>query len=129
MTMNDDEFLESLREDFTAESTDLLETAESEVLQFEKDNNPQHLIEVNRSLHSLKGSARAVGYSEYSEVLHNLETAILTSTLKAGDPVRFRTSILKALDALKELTNAYSQKQELTIKKKLAAAKLIVSGF
>lgn len=106
----DEEFLESLREDFVTESLDLLEGSETELLEMERDHNPSHLEEVRRSLHSLKGSAKAVGYIDYSAMVHTLESVIAQNVPSKKSDQAFVSDILICLDGFKELTKAQAQR-------------------
>jgi two-component system chemotaxis sensor kinase CheA len=125
--MNDDEFLASLREDFAMESHDLLDAAESEILLMEKDQNTQHLIEINRSLHSLKGSARAVGFTEFSQILHEVETLISKASKPLNHSTQFLTHLLQIIDAFKNLTSAHAENSLPDIQSNLTKLKNLLN--
>jgi chemotaxis protein histidine kinase CheA len=129
MSMSDDEFLESLRQDFVTESQDLLENAESHLLDMEKDKNPQHLIEVNRSLHSLKGSARAVGYTDYADLVHNLESNISASPLKQKDMTAFMSTSLRCIDMLRQLTEFHANKDSAGVNSQVTALRDLLATY
>ena len=94
------------------ESQDLLDEAEKETLAFEIDGKLDHLLEVNRKLHSLKGSSQAVGFTEYSVLLHDLESLILDLAKKNMDRKKFIQIVLGCIDGFKELNKALEEEEK-----------------
>ncbi|WP_338635509.1 chemotaxis protein CheA [Spirobacillus cienkowskii] len=104
-----DDFEKELINTFFQESDINLEEAEEVYLQF-SENTPLDLLSRSfRLAHNLKGSAKAVGFLEVSEILHNLESLLLklknkeisvnnelvNLLLKANDKVKLIISELK----------------------------------
>ena len=77
MSVQDDEFLQSLRATFKVEADEHLQAIATGLLQLEKapaEEEQRHLIEtVFRAAHSLKGAARAVNFSEIELICQSLE--------------------------------------------------------
>lgn len=72
-----DDFEKELINTFFQESDINLKEAEEVYLQF-SENTPLDLLSRSfRLAHNLKGSAKAVGFLEVSEILHNLESLLL----------------------------------------------------
>ena len=73
-----DDFELELKLDFLNESVDLLESAESAFLRLETDrDDPDLLNEIFRLAHNLKGTSKAVGFDQLSELTHVAENLIL----------------------------------------------------
>lgn len=96
--MDDDAFLQSLRETFTVEADELVQTMATGLLALERspsDEERRRLIESTfRAAHSLKGAARAVNYPEIEAICEALEDVF--ATWKREDLVPER----EALDTL-----------------------------
>jgi chemotaxis protein histidine kinase CheA len=79
MLLSDDEdleFLQSLKNDFYLETIESFEKAEASLLSFESTKNDLSLLDYKRTLHSVKGSAKAVDEAEFAVLLHKLEDSI-----------------------------------------------------
>lgn len=97
MNAEDQEFLESLRKDFIDETFDLLLKCEESLLNFEKNYDEKFFQEYMRTLHSIKGSARAVEFDAFASTLHLIEGL----GLKSKDQ-QFVEISLASLDGIKE---------------------------
>src|SRR3954451_22872101 len=72
MTREDDR----AREEFTSEAEELRDTLSRDLVDFEaqgKDVRPEIVNKIFREIHSLKGLAGMLGFSEISELSHTLE--------------------------------------------------------
>src|SRR5437016_6234118 len=72
MTREDDR----AREEFTSEAEELLDTLSRDLVEFEaqgKDVRPEVVNKIFREVHSLKGLAGMLGFTDISELSHNLE--------------------------------------------------------
>lgn len=97
--LNDDEdaaFLQSLREDFYLETLDSMEKSEAALLDFEASQNELKKLEYKRILHSIKGSAKAVGDDAFAKIIHVIEDSLSSVS---HDSMDFH---LKFLDAARE---------------------------
>lgn len=73
-----DEFEIELQKDFLCEAIDLLQDAEKDFLQLEKEPQNKQLIDaIFRFAHNLKGTSRAVGLGEIAEITHKAENLLL----------------------------------------------------
>lgn len=73
-----DDFEIEIKNEFLNEASDLLENAESAFLRLEAESGDQNLIdEIFRLAHNLKGSSKAVGFDQLSELTHSAENLIL----------------------------------------------------
>lgn len=72
----DQEFLKSLKEDFYVETLDSFEKSEASLLDFESTQNELKKLEYKRILHSVKGSAKAVGEDHFAKVVHQVEDSL-----------------------------------------------------
>ncbi len=80
--LNDDEdleFLKSLKNDFFIEAWDSLEKAEASLLLYESKSSDLDLMDYKRTLHSIKGSAKAVDEADFALCLHKIEDTIATT--------------------------------------------------
>jgi two-component system chemotaxis sensor kinase CheA len=69
--------IEEIKEIFMAESSELLQTMESILLDFEKENyNDEKLNELFRSVHTIKGSAGIFGYENIVKFTHIVENVL-----------------------------------------------------
>jgi chemotaxis protein histidine kinase CheA len=115
MNDEDKEFLESLRKDFIEESADLLEKCEESLLNYEKSFSENFYNEYMRTLHSIKGSARAVEYDSFASTIHLTES--LGQKYKQSEFVEkslFSLDGIKA--ALELLKNNNGQEAEITLR-------------
>lgn len=104
----DDDFELELQKTFFQEASINIEESEEIYLQF-SDNTPIDLLARSfRLAHNLKGSAKAVGFSEIAEILHTLETLLLKLKKKE---IEVNNSIINVLlmtnDKLKEIIEQY----------------------
>ncbi|KAB8037840.1 hypothetical protein GCL60_11740 [Silvanigrella paludirubra] len=111
----DDDFELELQKTFFQEASINIEESEEVYLQF-SDNTPIDLLARSfRLAHNLKGSAKAVGFSEIAEILHTLETLLLKLKKKE---IEVNNSIINVLlmtnDKLKEIIEQY--KNDLNFK-------------
>ncbi|MEJ2297419.1 MAG: Hpt domain-containing protein, partial [Woeseiaceae bacterium] len=63
---------------FTEESAELLESADQALLEWVKDRSPQHMEELKRHLHTLKGGARMAGITAMGNLSHEIETLLIS---------------------------------------------------
>ncbi|HXG57739.1 MAG TPA: chemotaxis protein CheA [Thermoanaerobaculia bacterium] len=64
------------KQEFTSEAEELLDTLSRDLVEFEaqgKDVRPEVINKIFREVHSLKGLAGMLGFTEISELSHNLE--------------------------------------------------------
>ncbi|MBN22095.1 MAG: hypothetical protein CL678_12515 [Bdellovibrionaceae bacterium] len=79
-----DEFEQELKQDFLTEAVDLLSDAESAFLRLDSDaGDPELMNEIFRLAHNLKGTSKAVGFDQLSELTHKAENLILK--IKEGE--------------------------------------------
>ncbi len=98
-----DDFELELKQDFLEESVDLLSEAENAFLRLEQDrNNPDLLNEIFRLAHNLKGTSKAVGFDQLSELTHEAENLILK--IKEGS-VEATDTIVSNLLVFKDRVN------------------------
>ncbi|WPU65082.1 chemotaxis protein CheA [Peredibacter starrii] len=109
MTIDDDGFLEELRQEFLAEACSLLEQWEEYFLKLEEtDDKAEQVTNIFRVAHCLKGTSSAVGYSEMAAFAHIVEDLlqilkkdpscltpeIVTTLLKCGDAFKVKVAFL-----------------------------------
>lgn len=121
-----DDFFQELRQEFAAESSELLDVIEAEVLAHEKDGHGEHVREVQRCLHSLKGSSQAVGYSDFSRLVHDFESRLEKTSLLKSDPVKCRTLMLRCVDELRTLGQRYFENNSVKIKEQVTQVQVIL---
>jgi len=94
---------EEMVKQFTVESYELLESAEGELLELEKEpENPDHISQVFRYMHSFKGNAGFLGYKDLEKLSHHAETVL--DRLRDGSstaPAELFTLLLEIIDFLK----------------------------
>lgn len=108
--MSDEAFFKELKGDFISEGLFLLDNYEEHILGLEsEDNRAEHLTQIFRVAHSIKGGASAVGFADLAHFAHNAEDllAILRVTpaltnrhiislfLQVGDEFKKRLEELK----------------------------------
>jgi two-component system chemotaxis sensor kinase CheA len=96
--------LEKVRAVFLTESEEQLASLEQALLALESSPGPESLLSVFRLVHTLKGGASMLGFSEAVELAHTLEE--LLTRLKSGLLVLHAglgTLLLQAVDGLREL--------------------------
>ncbi|WP_408098055.1 chemotaxis protein CheA [Peredibacter sp. HCB2-198] len=109
MSIDDDGFLEELRQEFLAEACSLLEQWEEYFLKLEEtDDKAEQVTNIFRVAHCLKGTSSAVGYSEMAAFAHIVEDLlqilkkdpscltpeIVTTLLKCGDAFKVKVAFL-----------------------------------
>lgn len=68
--------MESYKQAFLDESLELVQSLNEILIMLEKDpQNKNHIEELFRAAHSLKGMAAAMGYSKIEELTHNMESS------------------------------------------------------
>ena len=101
--MNDE--MKEILSDFLAESAEMLEALDQHFVQLESDpNNAELLNEIFRCMHSMKGSAGFLGFTQLVEVAHQGES--LLNKLRQGEMAVSQfviDIILEAVDAVKLL--------------------------
>jgi two-component system chemotaxis sensor kinase CheA len=89
---------------FMQEAEEQLEILETETLKLETDASQERLQVIFRAAHTLKGSSRAMGFSKFAELTHELENIL--DLLRAGK-LSLSSSItdrlLAAIDALGQM--------------------------
>ena len=94
-----------LRQLFKSESNEHLDTVEQLLLQLEKKNqSPQILEAIFREMHSMKGSAKAVGQNRIASMVHWFEEILAAA--KQGTLVLSTdmiTTLYKGVDALRHM--------------------------
>ena len=111
---SDEEFLEILKKTFIEEAMQLLEEFEESLLQIESaDDKTEVIAQLFRTAHSLKGSAAAVDYKEFSKFAHHMEDGL--SILRAKPWLVGRDVIsvmLECSDLLSKWINSYYTKSD-----------------
>ena len=94
--------------DFTAEALEMLDAAESALLAHEQDpQSSEHLESAMRALHTIKGNAGFLGYSDIESLGHACES-VLQKTLEDADSRILTPPILGAVDALRTTVSTLS---------------------
>ena len=76
MNFFSDDHAAELRELFFESATELLQTLNEEGLELEKRPEDEEVLrQVRRTVHTLKGDSAACGYTELSELAHELEAS------------------------------------------------------
>jgi len=100
----DDEMAE-IRNDFLAESQEMIELLDQRFIILESDpTNTDLLNEIFRAMHSMKGSAGFLGFTHLVDVTHRAENIL--NKLRQGDMAvtqQVITAILEAIDVVKLL--------------------------
>jgi chemotaxis protein histidine kinase CheA len=104
---DDRAFLETLREEFFESAPSELEAWEENLLNFERSGDGQALKELKRLVHSMKGSAQAIGLLEAGEFLHCLE-AWLIDNLPSKPRTELVSHCLQAVDGFRTYFAALS---------------------
>lgn len=107
--IDDDGFLEELRQEFLSEASSLLEQWEEYFLKLEDtDDKAEQVTNIFRVAHCLKGTSSAVGYSEMAAFAHIVEDLlqiikkdpecltpeIISLLLKCGDAFKVKVAFL-----------------------------------
>jgi len=96
--------MDELLRDFLVETSEHIEGAENQLVQFERDPSDASLIaSIFRLVHTIKGTSSFLGLNRLQDVAHGAETLI--SELRDGAPPTERTVtlILAAIDRIKKL--------------------------
>jgi two-component system, chemotaxis family, sensor kinase CheA len=102
-----DDRASELRELFFESASELLQTLNEEGLELEKRPEDQELLrQVRRTVHTLKGDSAACGYSELSELAHELED-VLRSEIAASATQALAEVVLIAADTFSSMLSAY----------------------
>src|SRR3990167_8052757 len=98
----DDEMIE-IRNDFLAESQEMIELLDQRFIILESDpNNTDLLNEIFRAMHSMKGSAGFLGFTHLVDVTHRAESIL--NKLRQGEMAvvpEIITVILETVDTIK----------------------------
>ncbi len=89
---------------FMQESREQLETLETEILNLEKKTSQDHLQLIFRAAHNLKGSSRAMGFTHFSSITHEIEN--LLDKLRCKELVvttEITDTLLSSVDSLNQL--------------------------
>jgi two-component system chemotaxis sensor kinase CheA len=107
VTFFPDDRASELRELFFEGATELLQNLNEEGLELEKRPEDEELLrQVRRTVHTLKGDSAACGYSELSELAHELEDVLrpdIAKTAKEG----LAEVVLIAADTFSSMLSAY----------------------
>ncbi len=91
---------------FLQEADEQIQLLNTELLDLERDSNPETLAAIFRAAHTLKGSSGMIGYGQMAEVAHAMET--LLDRLRKGTVKPSATvvdALLHSVDALEALKN------------------------
>ncbi len=106
MNVLDKKIVQQLQEQFFEECSDLFSAVENSLLEIEKSGGDDDRKTLLRSLHSIKGSSRAVGFEALAVFAHQLETQISNSQNKLDFSFMFQ-----ALDLMVEYVKLLKQNQ------------------
>ena len=107
MTLFPDDRASELRQLFFESAAELLQTLNDEGLQLEKRPQDEKLLrQVRRTVHTLKGDSAACGYSEFSELAHQLEE-VLRPEVAARSRSALAEIVLIAADTFSSMLSAY----------------------
>ncbi|MDH4224468.1 MAG: chemotaxis protein CheA [Deltaproteobacteria bacterium] len=91
-------------EHFLRESAELMDTAEQNLLELEKNpDNPENISEVFRNIHSFKGNCGMMGFNDLERLSHKMETFL--ECIKDGILVPEKHSISLVLNLIDILRN------------------------
>src|SRR6218665_3763738 len=76
--------LEKVHAVFLAEAEEQLATLEQDLLALERSFGPEPLQAVFRTVHTFKGGAASVGFTEAVELAHTLEDLLTLLEIRAG---------------------------------------------
>ncbi len=95
---------------FLQEADEQLEILEQETLKLESDPNDERLQTIFRAAHTLKGSSRAMGFSHFAELTHEMENVLdllrsgqLSVTIDSAD------CLLSCIDTLAHMKGSISE--------------------
>lgn len=95
--MDEAEFLEKLRREFLTTTPGELDLWESKALAIEGAGDPALVDDLMRVIHSMKGSAQAVGLNEAALYLHDFERVVL-HLKDSSDLSRLVSTVLAFVD-------------------------------
>ena len=105
MSQFPDERAAELKELFFESALELLQSLNEETLKLEKEPGDLEIVRtIRRIVHTLKGDSAAVGYSELSELAHELEDAL---ALEDGAPAVLAEVAFAAADAFSAMLCSY----------------------
>lgn len=125
--------LQLIRESFILESQEGLSQAESRLLLLEKEPDDEAALQdILRVLHTIKGNASSLGYSQVAEMSHAVEEVLIQFREGALRIDKGLTSVLlEAVDSLREMVRgdpAGSKKFSPTLLKRLGKIAASKSG-
>jgi two-component system, chemotaxis family, sensor kinase CheA len=107
VTFFPDDRASELRELFFESAAELLQTLNEEGLQLEKHPEDEDLLrQLRRTVHTLKGDSAACGYTELSELAHQLED-VLRPEVAAASQAALAEVVLIAADTFSSMLSAY----------------------
>ncbi len=107
MSFFPDDRASELRQLFFESAAELLQSLNEEGLALEKHPKDEKLLrQVRRTVHTLKGDSAACGYSEFSELAHQLED-VLRLEVAAGSHSSLAEIVLIAADTFGSMLSAY----------------------
>jgi len=107
--------LDSLISDFVSEALELLQKAETRILELEEDYNIEKLHSIFRAFHTIKGNSGMFGFHVIQELSHKSEE-ILDAVRSGHLPYSRELAdlLLKSIDRLKQiLADIYNEKNYL----------------
>ncbi|HLW54189.1 MAG TPA: chemotaxis protein CheA [Candidatus Angelobacter sp.] len=110
MTLFPDDHASELRELFFDSAMELLQTLNEDGLELEKRPEDEELLrKVRRTVHTLKGDAAACGYTDLSELAHQLEDALRPEVARNAQQ-GLAEAVLVAADTFGSMISAYRGK-------------------
>ena len=92
---------------FLDEAEEQLQLMESCIVRLEKDGgNPEHLQEIFRAAHTLKGSSATLGHKKMAEVTHSMENVL--DKLRKGK-LQLSTAVVDTLFACLDVLQAFKE--------------------
>ena len=99
-----DEAFVHIATDFIPETSEILSRVEDTILQYDHPTE-QHISEVLRNLHTVKGIASYVGLADISELIHGVETSLSSISQNAESYNQVHKDIiLNSVDAVRSLS-------------------------
>lgn len=95
---------------FLQEADEQLETLEQETLKLEADPSDERLQAIFRAAHTLKGSSRAMGFSHFAELTHEMENVL--DLLRSGQlavTIDSADCLLNCIDTLAQMKESISE--------------------
>lgn len=99
--MDDSDFLEQLKTEFIDNLQFDISSCEELLLKYEKNGGDQHITDLLRVMHSMKGSAHAVEMHDIANVLHELESYAIQHKSNSTPRTEFVSQILRGMDQIK----------------------------